>query len=64
MAGTESPKRGVIAGASSGIGLALARALASEGWELPLVARRRERLRELAEQAGPPYPGELLETRP
>ncbi|MHB1425591.1 MAG: SDR family NAD(P)-dependent oxidoreductase [Gemmataceae bacterium] len=40
----------VITGASSGIGWALARALAAEGCKVGLVARRREQLVELAGQ--------------
>ena len=43
-------KVAVITGASSGIGSALATALASEGCKVGLVARREPRLRELAEQ--------------
>jgi len=39
----------VIAGASSGIGAALARALASDGHQLYICARRMERLAEVAE---------------
>ena len=45
----------VITGASSGIGWALAKALAAEGCKVGLVARRREQLAALAqeiEQAG------------
>jgi uncharacterized protein len=38
----------VITGASSGIGTELARQLAERGYNLVLVARRRERLEELA----------------
>src|SRR5579884_3373855 len=38
----------VITGASSGIGTELARGLAGRGYPLALVARRRERLDELA----------------
>ena len=40
----------VITGASSGIGMALAKKYASEGWDLVLAARRIERLQELKNQ--------------
>lgn len=40
----------VITGASSGIGMALAKKYASEGWNLVLAARRIERLQELKKQ--------------
>ncbi len=51
MAGRLNNKVAVITGASAGIGQACARALMSEGADLVLTARRRERLEQLALEA-------------
>jgi short-subunit dehydrogenase len=46
------PGVAVVTGGSSGIGAAIARALARRGWRLVLVARGEERLREVASEVG------------
>jgi NAD(P)-dependent dehydrogenase (short-subunit alcohol dehydrogenase family) len=45
----------VVTGASSGIGAEIARALATQSWHCVLLARREDRLRELAEEVGGEY---------
>ena len=52
MAGRLDGTNAVVTGASSGIGNATARALAAEGATVALLARRREKLDDLAQELG------------
>ena len=57
-----SDKRAVVTGASRGIGLAAARALAAEGAHVALVARDEAALRRAAAQLGPAAVVEVCDT--
>lgn len=48
-------KHALVTGASSGIGREIARVLAQKGWDCTLVARRMDRLRELASEIEDSY---------
>ncbi|KFI97973.1 short-chain dehydrogenase/reductase SDR, partial [Bifidobacterium subtile] len=49
---TETTKRVVVTGASSGIGAATVHALVAAGWSVVALARREDKLKELAEEIG------------
>lgn len=53
-------ERVAITGASSGIGAALARALAAEGASLALLARRGDKLKALADELSARHPGQTF----
>ncbi|MHA1728641.1 MAG: SDR family NAD(P)-dependent oxidoreductase, partial [Promethearchaeota archaeon] len=46
----ENPGKALITGSSSGIGKEFARQLAEQGFDLILVARREEKLRQIAQE--------------
>ena len=48
----QSARTLLITGASSGIGAATARAASAKGWNVILLARRKDRLEELASEIG------------
>ena len=50
MSGARVPKAALVTGGSRGIGLAIARVLADEGYGLTLVSRRQERLEAVTAQ--------------
>ena len=52
-------KKAIVIGASSGIGLEVARLLLQEGWTLGVAARREDRLRKLKNA----WPGQVVVSR-
>ena len=48
-------KTAVVTGASSGLGEATARRLTGDGWKVLIVARREDRLKQLADETGASY---------
>lgn len=50
MTNTDTHRRAIIMGATSGIGMEVARELARRGWRLGIAGRRVERLKELREE--------------
>ena len=51
----ENPKTALITGASAGIGLAFAREFAEQGFDVVLVARREDKLNEIATEIKAQY---------